>query len=292
MSKKAESHFPNTVIIGAPKSGTSSLFFWLTAHPEVCGSKEKETYFLADTVSRHNTGLNYIENGLDAYARHFQHWKGEKIKIEASAPYIYMDTPIEVLSSFEEKPTIIAILRKPADRLYSHYVFNRYRMKNIDMSFEDYLKPENKPNGWGDYLDHTDYAKWLKRWVNAFGKEKVKVYLMEDMVKDKAVFMKKVSTDLDIDPTFYDEFDFFHRNKTVAVKRKWLHRFGLKVEPFVPQWLQERIIPLYLKTNASKIPPISQKDKELKMEINKAWISKNQALEDLFPELDLSDWKL
>jgi len=40
--------FPNLVIAGAPKSGTSSLFFWLAAHPEVCGSQKKETYFLAD----------------------------------------------------------------------------------------------------------------------------------------------------------------------------------------------------------------------------------------------------
>lgn len=291
MSKVQNKPFPNTVIIGAPKSGTSSLFFWLSAHPEVCGSKIKETYFLADNVSRHNSQLNYITHGLDAYTKHFQHCSGEKIRIEATAPYIYHSTPLEVLANLETQPVVIAILRKPADRLFSHYQFNRYRMKNIDMSFEDYLNPANIPAGWADYLQQTDYAFWLDKWVKALGKDRVLVYQMEEIKRDKTSFMKKVARDLNIDPEFYDSFDFFHRNKTVAVKSKGLHRLGLKIEPLIPQWLQEKLIPLYLKFNSSSIPPISAKEKELKVKVSANYEGANARLKALFPSLDLDLWK-
>lgn len=283
--------FPNTVIIGAPKSGTSSLFFWLSAHPDVCGSKTKETYFLADGVSKFNRGLNYIENGLNAYSKHFEHWNGESIRVEATAPYIYMDNPIEILPKLESKPKVIAILRKPAERLYSHYKFNRYRMKNIDMSFEEYLNPENIPTGWKDYLEQTDYPIWIEKWQKAMGKDNVLVYQMEEMHKDKVQFMKRVARDLSIDPSFYESFDFFHRNKTVAVKSKKLHRLGLKLEPLVPQWLQEKIIPIYLGMNSSKVPGITEEEKALKEKVTRDYATSVNKLKELVPSLNLELWR-
>jgi hypothetical protein len=39
---------PNLVIAGAPKCGTSSLFYWLADHPQACGSTVKETFYLMD----------------------------------------------------------------------------------------------------------------------------------------------------------------------------------------------------------------------------------------------------
>lgn len=291
MTKVQSKRFPNAVIIGAPKSGTSSLFFWLSAHPEVCGSKTKETYFLADGVSKFNRGLNLIENGLDAYTKHFEHCQGEAIRLEATAPYIYMNNPFKVLPSLETQPKIIIILRKPSERLYSHYKFNRYRMKNIDMSFEEYLNPDNIPEGWQDYLEQTDYPLWIEKWQKAVGKDRLLVYQMEEMHRDKVQFMMKVASDLGINPEFYDGFDFFHRNKTVAVKSKKLHRLGLKFEPLVPQWLQEKIIPLYLKMNSSKVPPITAREKELKEQVTRNYSESIHKLKTLVPTLDLSLWE-
>lgn len=282
--------YPNTVIIGAPKCGTSSLFFWLTAHPDVCGSKQKETYYLADNVNKHNKGLNYIENGLEDYQKHFKHHNGEKIIIEATAPYIYFNTPLEVLPKLSPQPKIIIILRKPADRLFSHYQFNRYRMRNMELSFDEYLDFEGNHLKWADYIDQTYYAKWVKKWMDKFGKENVLVYLMEDMRNDRADFMKGVANDLGIDPSFYNSFDFFHRNKTVAVKNPKLHRLGLKIETLTPQWLQEKLIPIYLKLNSSALPKITEQEKKLKLKITEDFKDKNKELADL-TGLNLSSWE-
>ena len=290
MKEAKSSRFPNVIIAGAPKCGTSSLFFWLGAHPEVCASKVKETYFLSDTVNRHNQGFNYHNDGLDAYQQHFSHCDNHRVRLEATPVYIYHKLPLEILPELPEVPKVIFILREPSDRLYSHWRFNRYRMKNIKLSFEEYLDFKNAPEGWADYIDQTHYIRYINKYVKALGKENVLVYQFEQIKKDKVAFMKQVAADLNISPDFYDEFDFFHRNQTVAVKNRRLHRIGLMLEPKVPTWLQERIIPLYLKMNSSKLPSISEREKELKKIAKKQFASSNQELAGNFHNINLDMW--
>lgn len=290
MKHTKTSLFPNVIIGGAPKSGTSSLFFWLGAHPEVCASKVKETYFLGDTENKHNATANIHKDGLEAYQKFFSHCEGEKIRLEATPVYIYHELPLKILPTLPEMPKMIFILREPSDRLYSHWRFNRYRMKNTKMSFEDYLAFRNVPKGWADYLDQTHYIKYIQKYIDVLGKENVLVYQFEQIKKDKVAFMKQVASDLGISPTFYDEFDFFHRNETVAVKNSKLHRIGLKIEPLVPTWLQEKIIPLYLKMNSSKLPGISEDEKLLKQKARNQFDESNRKLAAIFENVDLKLW--
>lgn len=290
MTSTSDKHYPNLIIAGAPKSGTSSLFFWLGAHPEVCASKIKETYFLADEVIRFNENLNVHEHGLETYGRFFQHCKAEKYRAEATPVYIYHRLPLKLIPQLPQVPKVIFILRKPADRLYSHWRFNRYRMKNIKLSFEEYLDFNNAPSGWANYLEQTRYINYIKKWMEVVGKENVLVYQFEKMISNQQVFMEQVARDLGIDPEFYASFDFFHRNETVAIGSKKLHRIGLRIEPLVPQWLQEKIIPLYLKLNARKAPPITEQERELKNAVGRKYQAANQELAKHFPHLDLDLW--
>lgn len=291
MKQTETSLFPNVIIAGAPKSGTSSLFFWLGAHPEVCASKVKETYFLGDEENKHNVSANIHKDGLEAYQRFFSHCQGEKVRLEATPVYIYHKLPLSILPKLPEKPKVIFILREPSDRLYSHWRFNRYRMKNIKLSFEEYLDFSNAPEGWADYIDQTHYIRHISKYVEVLGKENILVFQFEQIKKDKVAFMKQVASDLNISPEFYDEFDFFHRNETVAVKNSKLHRIGLKIEPLVPTWLQEKIIPLYLKMNSSKLPPISEQEKRLKENVRDQFRQSNEELVSAFENIDLSLWK-
>lgn len=282
---------PNLIIGGAPKCGTSSLFFWLGAHPEVCASKLKETYFLNENVNRFNKNLNVHEHGLAAYSRFFFHSKGEKWRLEATPVYIYQDYPLDIISKYLKETHVVFILRKPADRLYSHWKFNRYRMKNNNLSFEDYLDYSNAPSNWANYLDQTRYVNYIQRWVDALGKNRIHILQFESMQKDRVAFMKSVSQKLEIDPIFYEDFGFFRRNETVAIRGKWLHRLGLKIEPLVPTWLQEWIIPIYIKYNSSKVPNETETEMRAKRRITEEFYNDNQRLKNLFPEIDLSLWE-
>jgi hypothetical protein len=97
---------PNVIIAGAPKSGTSSLHFWLEAHPETHGSKRKDSCFLADDVNRFNQDLSYVNDGLEAYEKLFSKSLAEtrKIVFESTANYIYYENTPKVIAQMATKP--------------------------------------------------------------------------------------------------------------------------------------------------------------------------------------------
>lgn len=247
---------PNVIIAGAPKCGTSSLYFWLAAHPDACASKAKETFYFADDVNRFNKGLNFIENGLEPYQKHFEHCKGSKAIFEATAPYIYHQNALEQIAALESKPKVIFILREPSKRMMSQYLFERYRTGRKQMELDEYIKLPG-------LLQHGEYSGYLKKWEEAIGRDRMMVYIFEEFMSDTVAGMKDIAGQLGIDPTFYDSFDFTTRNETLKMKSTALHRAGLKIQEFVPHWLQSIILPLYLKFNSSGKPQATEAEKQL-----------------------------
>ncbi len=108
---------PNFVIIGAPRSGTTSLSAYLGTHPQVFMSREKELHFFDRRFHR----------GIEWYARQFARAKG-KIGIgEATPRYMYGAEAIARMYELLPETKLIAILRNPVDRAYSHYWHFRAR---------------------------------------------------------------------------------------------------------------------------------------------------------------------
>ena len=280
---------PNLIIGGAPKSGTSSLYFWLSAHPECCASWMKETFYFADDVNRFNAKSNFVENGLSDYESHFKSCSNEKLIFEATAPYIYFKNALEQIPKLESAPKVIFILREPAARLYSKFKFNKFKLKNFHGTFKEYISLDGSL-GSGRHYDEGQYEDYLSKWNEALGEERIGVYLFEDMIKDKTAFMKSVAEFLDIDPEFYNDFDFFKRNETVKLKSTKLHKLGLKIQPLIPVWVQEKIIPMYMSLNSGKMPKKTQEEAELVKELKEKYKTSNKELAILFPNLDLKAW--
>ena len=282
--------FPNLVIAGAPKCGTSSLYFWLAPHPEVCASTVKETFYLADDISRFNENLNYKNDGLEGYKKHFTNCNDKsKIVFEATAPYIYFNTPLEVLPQLKPVPKIVFILREPARRLYSQFTFNKYKLKNFKGSFLEYISLGGEKFS-GKHIEKGLFADYLEKWVAVFEAKNIKVLTLEQVMQDKVAAMQDLAKWLDIDPTFYNTFDFMKRNETFGVRSTGLHRLGLKLQPLVPYKLQEALIPLYQKLNGTAIPKISAEEERLVNELKAYYKPANDKLKSLFPTLDLSAW--
>ncbi len=281
--------FPNLVIAGAPKCGTSSLYFWLAPHPEVCASTVKETFYLADDISRFNENLHYKKDGLEGYKEHFKGCLNSKVVFEATAPYIYFQTPLEVLPKLNPVPKIVFILREPARRLYSQFTFNKYKLKNFTGSFLEYISLGGEKFT-GKHIEKGLFADYIEKWVAVFGAEKIKVLTLEQVMQDKIAAMKDLANWLEIDPAFYDSFDFMKRNETFGVRSTGLHRLGLKLQPLVPYKLQEALIPIYQKLNGTAIPKISAEEQRLVDELKTFYMPANDKLKTLFPTLDLSAW--
>ncbi|MGB0175878.1 MAG: hypothetical protein ACPF9D_01850, partial [Owenweeksia sp.] len=99
---------PNLIIGGAPKCGTSSMYFWLADHPEVCASRVKEPFYFVNEKNRFNAGLNMNEHSLEEYSGLFSHCSSDaKYCFEATAQYLYFDSALESFKQLPEPPVVI-----------------------------------------------------------------------------------------------------------------------------------------------------------------------------------------
>jgi hypothetical protein len=128
---------PNCIVIGAPRSGTTSVYEYLNAHPDVYMSPVKEPDFFShpsldavhrpDPGSAHSPEVDAQRNAahqkeLDRYVALFDGAGDVKIRGEASAIYLGHPTAAEQIRRYVPDAKLIAILRDPAERLHSHYV--------------------------------------------------------------------------------------------------------------------------------------------------------------------------
>jgi hypothetical protein len=238
-----KNRFPNVIVGGAPKCGTSSLYYWLSAHPEVYGSPQKETYFYSDQLNKFNQELNWRTHGEASYLRYFEGAGDQLVRFEATARYLYDEKALETFSKKEVPPKMIFLFREPSKMLQSHYKMVRYRTKNTQKSLEEYSKG-------AQIREYVNYSKYLKRWLEVMPEGHVGVWMFEDMMSRKVEVMQEIAAFVGIDPNFYNTFDFEHRNESVAIRSSFLHELGLKLQPLIPHALQKLVLPLYLKLNS------------------------------------------
>ena len=131
---------PNAIIGGIFKAGTTAVFEYLSAHPEVCVSSVKETNFFL----REYTGEP--QHDIMTYEKYFIHCKeSSKIILEASPIYLVggragAQVVANRIDQLLDQPKILFILRNPVDRIYSAYNFQMERL-NLPktLTFEDYI---------------------------------------------------------------------------------------------------------------------------------------------------------
>ena len=278
-----EASLPNVIIGGAPKCGTSSLYFWLSAHPEVFGSPKKETFFFADKVNRFNANANVHEHEMAEYESFFKGGMDQSIRFEATAHYLYESTARTTFSSWPNPPKLIFLFREPSKQMYSHYKMERYRTKRVDMSLSEYIQ---RPQ----ITDHVDYAKHLKAWMDAMPEGHVRCWAFEDFMSRKEAVMKEIAEYVGVDSSFYDAFDFEHRNESVAIKSGALHQLGLKLQPRIPHALQRALLPLYMKLNSGGRVQDAPEDAAVLATFKKDWSRVGRELKELDPNFPLERW--
>ena len=275
---------PNLIVGGAPKSGTSSLYFWLSEHPDIFASKVKETFFFNDKINKFNINCNCIQHNIHEYSKFFAGSKNQKIIFEATAAYIYSNNALKNLSEFCDPPKIIFLLREPSQQIYSHYKMENFRTKRVNESFSIYSKRDV-------IINRANYYHYLKNWYNLYPKEKIKLILYEDLIKNKKEVVFNICDFLEIDKKYFENFDFQHRNKSIKIKSKKLHNLSQKIQPLVPHKIQKLILPIYLKFNSSNdVINLSTNDKKILDELKKNFNFLRSKLSILDPNLDFSYW--
>lgn len=171
---------PNFLIIGAAKSGTTSLFQWLSHHPQICVSSLKEPNFFGDDA-------NYAK-GLTYYSSLFRHAQSHQVCGEASTDYAkwpkFPNAAARISQTLSDVK-LIYIMRNPVERAYSYYVhINRNRP--IRESFEAYICRTTEA------LDASNYMLQIEQYLNYFSRESFLFLLLDDLVHQPQQVLQQV----------------------------------------------------------------------------------------------------
>ncbi|WP_164658448.1 sulfotransferase domain-containing protein [Tropicibacter sp. Alg240-R139] len=290
---------PSLIIAGVPKTGTTSVFDWLNAHPHAQGSSLKETCFFADPDSHAFRPDFNSDLGLDVYRTVFAGNDADaNLLFEATPLYIYSTRALEQIPSLPSKPKCLFILREPAAQIRSTYQFfrNTWSYIPVEMSFADYLiAVRTQDHDFGgnelarDALINADYAPWLRRWRTRLGPERMKICLFEDLKRDPGTFMIDLSQWCDLDPKFYADFSFETSNESYEVVNRSLHGLNMAVRDRLPKgWLYDLARKIYRRFNTR--PVAKDVDAEELLRLKQEFVASYAPLEDEFG-LDLSAWR-
>jgi len=298
---------PNAVLIGTPKSGTSSLFRWLGDHPQVCPSSVKETRFLLDRGDPlFRSACNVHDRGLEGYAEFFpdRAAAAATVRLEATPHYLYQETARAVLSRWNPPPHVFILLRRPAERVLSSFQYTQQNLgllpKHLSFSrFIDSLRrgirdPSQAPID-GPLvtreLAYSCYVNYLQPWRQVFPPERFHILLFEDLAQNARAVLRSLAERLDIDPAFYDTYDFPRFNATVQVRSPFVQRMARRVAPAFPRGGLKRILKRwYAALQHAPTGPSVEDDREFVAELERDYAPFNERLSREF-HLDLSPWQ-
>ncbi|HTQ55187.1 MAG TPA: sulfotransferase [Bryobacteraceae bacterium] len=227
---------PDFLVIGAARAGTTSLYRYLKSHPQIYLSPIKEPKYFAYPETRptlvgprRNSPLVWK---IEDYRRLFQARAGEIAAGEMSPQYLYSECAPAAIRRLIPQAKLIAILRDPAERAFSHFCHNRSGGVEPLSDFAAALAAEDErmAQGWWSsfhYRHRGYYARQLNRYLKLFPREQILVLLYDDMLADCHAFLRRICAFLGIDESH--KFDTTERdNATVGIPRSPILRRFLR----------------------------------------------------------------
>ena len=293
---------PDFLIIGAAKSGTTSLYRYLSQHPDVFTSPVKEPNFFAfagEKVDFQGPGDAQNANAwsvttLDKYRALFDEADDTAVAGEASFTSLYMPAAPACVQRHCPDVKLIALLRDPAERAYSSFAFRLQAGHEPCFDFETALNCEetrirqNWSPAW-HYQRLGFYYAQLVRYYERFSKDQIRVYLYEDLAADA----RRVTCDafefLGVDPTFEPDVSKQHNRSGISKfgPLRWLIRSRNPVRAaartLTTLKMRKRIAGFLLNWTKRSIPPHAER------RLRRLYRSDILALQDLI-QRDLSHW--
>jgi hypothetical protein len=292
---------PNFVIAGAPRCGTSALFTYLAAHPQVAASSVKEVqYFMDEDSALFHPDSNYVSHGVEGYSRYFsrgvEETPGAAIVFEATPGYMFQRTALEALPSLPGAPRFLFQLRKPSDQVYSSYLYSLHQAGNLSprLSFRDFALGTEATSVSGNEFHHhalafAEYVTYLSRWQAACGDDRIRVTTLEALRTDPQRYLGELADWLGIDSHFYDDYDFDVVNRNVAVRARGAQKLVRRMARPLSGRVRELTRGVYRNLNTKALPAPSADDRAVMAEIDKRLHPANRQLADRFG-IDLQGW--
>lgn len=224
---------PDFLIIGAQRSGTSSLYRWLGEHPHVVASLRKEIEYF--TVGYHHGEAWYRAHfplkatrflGSRAGSRPWQ-------TFEATPDYLFDPRVPDRAHALLPDAKLIVLLRRPEDRAISHY-HHAVRLGHEPLALREALgrEPDRLSSEWElierdphyeakplrrySYVSRSRYAEQLERWLKVYPEESMLIVRSEDLFANPAAEFASILQFLELPPWEPQAFRNYSHNPAVA----------------------------------------------------------------------------
>tara|TARA_B100001146_G_scaffold187280_1_gene171071 strand:+ start:451 stop:1329 length:879 start_codon:yes stop_codon:yes gene_type:complete len=186
---------PNFFVIGAGRTGTTSLYHYLNQHPCLTKSAYDELGYFDDNF---HLGLNWYRSLFPTKftQKKVESKHGKFLTYDVTPQYIRRPWAARRISSYFPNAKLIVVLRNPVDKTYSHYNMStvesnekRSFEKIITKEIEEFQKTryEDKDDSYfstvveESYLARSFYQEQLEIWFKLFPKKQILVIKSEDL---------------------------------------------------------------------------------------------------------------
>ena len=167
---------PDVLVVGAQKSGTTTVHAWLRDYPQVFTATPKELHYFD----------LHQDRGPDWYRGRFAGVGPTQLAAEATPSYMYFEDAVRRIAQDLPDARLVVVLRDPVSRAYSHYQHNRSR-GHEKLGFAAALESEPQRLATGNtmdrisysYLDRGRYLGQVERLLSLFPRRQVHLELFE-----------------------------------------------------------------------------------------------------------------
>ena len=229
--------WPTFLVIGAAKSGTTSLYHYLAQHPQIFMSPVKEPNYFAfankppllngpgDTEFTHSTTVTSTAR----YQKLFDDAPEIHVCGEASPSSLYYPQASDRIADVIPDARIIAILRDPVERAFSNFVMMIMQCREPLQNFSDAIAQESArlTSGWSYFWAYTGlgfYYEQLARYYRRFPARQIHVCLLEDLSQSPQPTVSKLYEFIGVDPSFHPDTSTKH-HQSGTPESEWLHWF-------------------------------------------------------------------
>jgi hypothetical protein len=238
------------IVGGTTRAATTSLFLYLSEHPDVCASNVKETRFFLD-VDYPMPSKYRFEDGVDKYETYFNHCGKQPVRLDATPDYLYSPGTPSKMKSFASNVKVMFILRDPIDRLVSWYRFAKQLGRlSTQCSLEEYIDEQLRIDGADQpqhmrALEQGRYSVYLQHFFDVFEPHDICVLSYNLLKNSELRVMRQVCSFAELDASFYDDYDFRVFNRSRTMKNVGLIRGYVRLRDYLRLRLSDR---LFVKT--------------------------------------------